>query len=128
QNADIFLDLVELNLYRKGLRLEYKNDQPEFIVKSGNIEKWDLEAIGQQITLISKGKGNLYAQHKIEGKNKIDAEILEIFPDFISRSSGVLSVNYRHESRDGEHQAYELSFSGDSIGINSDKIPMPIKK
>lgn len=123
EHGSLQVELKKLNLNRKDVFLDYESQDPEIKVENGIIKKWKFNIEGSKFSIKSNGEGALSDGYKISGKNEISSEILEVFPDFISKSTGSLSFEYLFDNKN-----YEASLKGQELAMNSSKIPIPIKR
>ena len=95
ENADVLFQLEQLEIFNdKGLLLSQRpNGGIE--VTNGIIKRWDLNWIGDDNSIISKGSGDLRKQVKIESNFNLNAEMFaKLLPSVFERSNGHLGGHF----------------------------------
>lgn len=121
--AELRTNLSELEFSKNPINIYYKNKLPEIIVKDGKIQKWDLNVRGRKFYITSVGKGNFYDNYYSTTKLKIDASILEIFNDVVSKANGNIrsKINFGH---DGGKDLYEAYITTTNLSVSSSLLPI----
>lgn len=88
--TDLNLNIADLKIQKNELNLNYTNLKPEIIVENGLVKKWEVKLEDEKNYIRSNGKGNLKSEFEVKSYLKLDASILEIFNQYIAKSSGTL--------------------------------------
>lgn len=124
--ADLSVDKLYLNKGSVDLKYESKG-QKQIVVSSGKIKKWDVNIRGKKFYIASKGKGDIAKKYDIKTRVKADANLLEVFNELISKSSGTL-LGSIHNYKNGDDEDYVAKLVSNNLTMSSDYMPLALSK
>ena len=120
-------NMRKLVFQKKPISISYTNPESEIIVKNSVIEKWDTDIRGDNFYVLSKGSGNLSRDFDTTTQVKIDASILEIFNNIISKSDGSIRGKFIY-GNNNEIEKYEANLTSSNLSFTSKNLPVSVAK
>lgn len=120
-----YLNTKNLSFKKGPINVDYFNLDPEIIVTDGKIEKWKTDIRGQNFYLISRGEGDLFGDYSTDSQLKIDASIMEVFNNWISKANGIIRGKFILGSKE-KSPIYEAFISSRNLSLASELIPTAI--
>jgi len=120
-------NMRKLVFQKKPISISYTNPESEIIVKNSVIEKWDTDIRGENFYVLSKGSGNLGHDFDTTTQVKIDASILEIFNNIISKSDGSIRGKFIYGNKN-EVEKYEANLTSSNLSFTSKILPISVAK
>lgn len=116
-----------LELKKFPVDVNYYNGKPEVIVNSGKVEVWDMNLRGKEFYILSQGTGDFNSLYDITTRLQMDASLLEIFNDIVTKANGSLRAKF-HFFKDKLLQDYTAFLTSNDLSLVTSFIPTGISK
>lgn len=120
-------NLSRFILDKPPISVNYKNNFPEIEVVNRKIEKWKMNVRGKKFYVLSNGSGKVGEEYNTTTQMKVDASIVEIFNDIVSKANGNIRGKLAYGQSEGE-DIYEAYVASSNLTLTSRYLPTSITK
>ncbi len=125
EHLELEAGFKKLNFNHPEFNVNHTSSTPDFIVKDGEVKKWELGINQPDLYVVTKGEGRFGEQVTLTSKSQINAKLADVLLTPILSADGFIHNEMRVEGR-GEKFNFFLSSKATDLDLSIDQLPIQI--